>query len=485
MANVDEILADPTITKFKETHQGAVEEIDGAAKELADAEDAIRAVRKLLPALGRKKLPIFFSYKTTDEDTAKTIVKALRAGSGQLEITYQADFTKKIVGKAWREWIRASIQQASWFILLLPDPREDWDWCLFETGIFEAQRTSADRLICLHHPDSRPPPQIEGYQAVSATIPDVEDFLKVVFVNESPIPGMKPVNPEAAIEPLAKQIVDAIRPPQKPYCRELFEPWLQLRCEDAEELKEADELDRAIIVDANEQVLDLFDFRVAPRTWGELRLGLSENKEDSRWREELFHVIRRIAQGRKFYPVQAVFQTKANKMYHPVACAIDRLGDKKGPIETFHITFTEDIAAVDHSQMPKNLSALATVLRFAFRFRWEVLEKFARDSMQEPDVERLNSAFRRMQVEWQSRGAGDQAAIEGLFPEGKIRDRISQMYKDWALLKNPQGTGQLDVAIEKKDTQEIQEILKRAIPMNQEFLEMTTKIFSEIIHHES
>jgi TIR domain len=488
MQDLQMILADSNVQQFSATHQGAAEEISRAASELANADDAIRAMKKLLPALGQKVVPVFFSYKKKDERAAQRIVEVLRTNSAdKLQITYQGDFTREIAGRKWREKIRASIEQANWFVLLLPDHSDDWDWCLFETGIFEAQRTSADRLICLHHPDTRVPDQIEGYHAVSATIPEVEEFLKMVYVNENPIPGMKAINKsiERQIPDLARQIVEAIRPPKRPYVPQVFEPSLELKFEDAKSIENRDDLDAAVIASANKEALDLFEFRDAPETWGELRSGLPESKEDGRWREELFHVIRRIAQGRKFHPIQAVFQTKTGKMYRPVAFAIYRLGDERGPIDRFQITFTEDVAAVDHSQMPGNLSGLATVLRFAFRFRWEVLEKFTKGVMAESDVERLDSALTRMQVEWQSRGAGNRAAIEYFFPEGKARDRIAQMSKDWAEIRNTAGTGELDVAIEHKDTQKIQEILKRIIPMNQEFLETATSLFSELIHDRS
>lgn len=486
--SVQRILTDPQVARYLETHQGAADAITGAAKVLASEADAIPALRKLLPALGNKVVRVFFSYKKKDEYAAKKIVDLLRVHSaGKLRIKYQADFTKEISGKKWRDEIHSTIAEADWFILLLPDPADDWDWCLFETGLFEAQRKSGDRLICLYHPDTRVPNQIEDYHAVRAAIPDVEEFLRMVYVSDNPVPGMRAINPDLKdhISTVAEQIVAAIRPPRKPLTRKIFEPWLELKLDDAIDLQTRDDLDRAIIVDANKEALDLFEYIDAPDTFGELRSGLPNSQEDNRWREELFHVVRRIANGRTFQPIQAVFQTKAGKMFRPVACAIDRLGDAKGPIQTFHVTFTEEVAAVDHSKMPPSLSALATVLRFAFRFRWEVLEKFAGTSMTEADVECLDSAFKRLQVEWQSRGGGDQATVEGLFPEGNARDRIKMIYKEWAAIRNPDGTGELDVAIETKDLKGIQASLKRVIPLNQEFLEMATDVFSKLIHQGS
>ena len=487
MPTVQQILKDPKIKRFKETHQGAAEEIERAAKQLADKEDAITALRKLLPALDKKVVPVFFSYKKKDERAAKEIVKILRTNSAdKLYISYQADFGKEITGRKWREKIRASMREANWFILLLPDPSDDWDWCLFETGLFEAHLTSADRLICIHHPDTKVPDQIEGYQAVSAAIPNVEEFLQMVYVAENPLPGMEPINRaiEGQIPTLARQMVEAIRPPRKPYYHQFFEPWLKFKSADAARLESADHLGRAVIVSANKEALNLFEFIDAPKTLGKLWLGLPKATNDSRWQEELFDAVRLIANGRKFQPVQAVFKTKAGGVYRPIALAVDRLGDERGAIESFHITFTEDVAAVDHSKMPKKLSALATVLRFAFRFRWEVLEKFAGRAITKLDVERLDIALRRMEAEWQSRGVGDQVDIENMLPRGKARSRITRMQKEWALVRNPQGTGELDVAIEEKDTQKIRQILKRTIPVNQEFLEITTSMFSKLIHGE-
>src|SRR4030095_3468468 len=227
-----DILQDPAIADFMRMHQGTSEAVRRAATKLADENDAVPAVRKLLPALTEKTLPVFFSYKKKDEHAAKAIVELLREKSaGKLGIVYQAEFGKDIVGRKWRDEIRASIARSNWFILLLPDPSDDWDWCLFETGFFEAQRTSGDRLICLHHPDIGGPDPIKDYHAVPATVPEVENFLQLVFVKDDPIPGMKAINPALGnqIPAIARQIVDATRPPRKTLCRVMFEPWLELR----------------------------------------------------------------------------------------------------------------------------------------------------------------------------------------------------------------------------------------------------------------
>lgn len=484
MSQVDQLLGEPEIAKFIETHQGAAGRITQAAELLVEKDDAAKALKKLLPALTEKEIYVFFSYKKKDELAAKTLVDLLRSKSaGKVKIVYQKDFTEDYVGKRWRAKIREEIHRANWFILLFPDPSDDWDWCLFETGLFEAQLTSADRLICLHHPDTKIPNPIEGYHAVSATIPEVEKFLRMIFLKDNPVYGLEPINDsmdQQEITELAKIIVDAIRPPQKCLFRQTYEPWVELKFENPSDLQSKDDLDRALVQDANREALSLFDFIQKPPTWGKLRSGLPEDKEDDRWREELFHVIRKIIGGRQFSPVQAVFQTKDGRLIRPVACAVDRVGSIDGPIEVFHITFNEEVAAIDISSMPKDVSTLATYLRYAFRFRWEVLEKFGTSPMSEDDVERLHNTLERMRADATSRGIRGVDAILGLFPPEQA-NRTSEMYHKWYQTSNPERKGELDIAIKNKEVDKIPEILARFIPASQEFLEVTADRFSELI----
>lgn len=482
MLTVEELLNEPEIADFRRTHQGAKNEIRRAAELLADKPDAVRSMKKLFPAFENKTVSVFFSYKSKEEKTARTIVDVLKKESaGKLDFCYQADFTERIVGKEWRQWIKENVRKANWFILLLPDPSDDYDWCLFETGQFEAQFTSADRMICLHHPDSMIPSPIQDYHTVAARAPEMEKFLRMVFVNENPVPGMDAINKEIQneISEVAEEIVHAISPPKLNTFRKIYEPWIELRVQNAEELKDKDDLDQAVVLSANQEALDLFDFLEKPETFGKLRKPLSEKSGDGRWRNELMHVVRRIAGGRKFFPIQAVFQTDSAKIYRPVLCAIDRIGEK-GPIDRFHVTFTEEVSAIDDTVIPRPVAVIATVLRFAFRFKWEVLERFGRETLKEDDALRLENAIRRINKDWESRGIGGPEIIIELF-SGKQAEKVDELLSYWNKLKNQKGTGELDIAIQNRDTEKISELLNSLFAMNQEFLEMTTIRFTEIV----
>ena len=166
-------------------------------------------------------------------------------------------------------------------------------------------------------------------------------------------------------------------------------------------------------------------------------------------------------------------------MYRPVAFAVDRAGED-GPAQTYQLTFAEDVSAPDTEVMPEELAALATVLRFTFRFRWEVLERFSKGPLSVDDIERLDLNLTRLEVDWHSRGAIAKVKISDLFPDAQAK-RVDEMSEVWEQLRNPDKTGELDVAIEKKDGAQIHELLANILPMNQEFLEMAADRFAAMI----
>ena len=384
-----DVLENPVVKKFLESNQNAVKEVTNAARILANNPDVDTALAKLLPALGNKVINVFFSYKKKDEETATQIIQILRELSAEkLNIVHQAEFD---AGINWRDAVKRGIKSANWFILLLPDPSDDWDWCLFETGLFVAQATSADRLICMHHPNVDRPSQISDFESIPARQADVEKFLRMALIEENPISGLPALNKavEKSICKRATEIVNVIRPPSNGLHREVFEPYVELRIENPEDLASEADLDGATILSSNQRALDIFDYYESPDTWGDLHQTISGKTDDHRWRKELFHVIRKIASKRKFFPVQAVFHSANGKIYRPVVNAVNRNG-KGGSIESFCLIFAEEVGAFDDTETPKTLALVGYILRFSFRFRWEVLEKFTKRPLTVDDIQRID-----------------------------------------------------------------------------------------------
>ena len=152
MSLLENLLEQAEFKEYLDTHQSRVAAVRAAIEYMQQEDysepEATVALKKLLPALTDQKLSVFFSYKKTDEDAANAIVAILKLYSGgKLEITYMADFGRENVGKDYREKIRQAVERANWFILLLPDPSEGRDWCLYETGLFEGDIPKADRRV--------------------------------------------------------------------------------------------------------------------------------------------------------------------------------------------------------------------------------------------------------------------------------------------------------------------------------------------------
>lgn len=481
---VEDILNQSEIKSFLDANQVARESTRRAAEQLCGKPDCIAAVKKLLPAHANKTISVFFSYKKKDEFAARKVIGQLKLyAAGKLEIFCMADFDKEIVGQNWRKWIRDKIVVSNWFILLLPDPSDDWDWCLFETGLFERGLTSADRLICIHHPETQIPDPIGDYHAVPATDEEIRKFLKMAFIEKNPIPGMDPINP--AIKPYldgsAAAIVNAIVPPKKKPYREIFEPWIELKFDAPKRVRTIDDLDQSQILSVNKGALEIFDFLRRPSSFGELRKGLPEPSETF-WLGELTEIVMKVAHDRQFYPIRGVFRTNKGKCFRPVVCSVDREGDENGPVSTFHLVFLEELSTVDGTAIPKRIFGLAILLRYAFRFRFEILERFCRSNMVSEDVPRLKNALWRLARDWETRKMGGEDFVKQFYPavEG---DRISKMFVAWRELSNPDKTGKLDAAIEGNDIQSIPKLLSGVLPINQQFLEMTTDYFLKEIQN--
>ena len=73
-------------------------------------------------------------------------------------------------------------------MLVFTDPDEDWGWCLYETGFFDALSQIPDsrvkrRIYCLHHAGTQPPSPIADLQSIPATPEHVEQWLTELFDN--------------------------------------------------------------------------------------------------------------------------------------------------------------------------------------------------------------------------------------------------------------------------------------------------------------
>jgi hypothetical protein len=94
----------------------------------------------------------------------------------------------------------------------------------------------------------------------------------------------------------------------------------------------------------------------------------------------------------------------------------------------------------------------------------------------------MDNALRRIKVDAESRGINQPEELLDAFPKNN-RPQILEMLGKWFAARNPNGTGTLDIAIENKDPDKAQEILKDFIPINQEFLEIASHHLAKLLQN--
>ena len=458
----------------------SAKEIINAVNKLKDEDpnEVIQAIKKSARAIYNNQINIFFSYKLKDETVATAVVEQIRKVSdSKLKITYAKEFES---GEDYREKILRATRNAHWFILLLPDPNEDWDWCLYESGLFRAKQFPGDRLVCIHHADSKIPDQISNFNAVEATEKRLQTFFHELFCEPNPIPGMDPINKAADVKSISHMVAKEVSPPSIVKTIPLHD-FVSIKISDDNPLDTNDDLNSMNILDSTEGKLALFGKSEPPATWGELTSNVV-NKNEEQWRTELRTALR--ATRNKDIPneIHSSFTGCNNKHYRPVLHA--KIQTKTtGKILSYFINFIEDISVIDRGSLPQELNVMVTALRTAFRFRWEVLEnkRYLDHVMCEEEADEIRMSIDRIMLEANQVGLMDPELLKAQFDSDADKTRIDTMFTHWSNLMNQEGTGLLDEALRNHDAPRVSEILKELSPLNKEFLTMASKRFSEVL----
>lgn len=483
----DQVLADPSIAAALQKNESIAENIRRAARVLcendgkAPVEDIVAGVKKSMTALSKGRIRVFLSYKAEDEPTADKIVAELRTyAAGKLQITHMRSFRKQDVGRNWYDRICDSVRQSNWFILLLPDPSVDKDWCLFESGMFRGRLLPGDRLICLHHSsisNSKLPPQLNRFQSVAANKKSVEDFLRALYLEPDAVPGMDPINPyiEPKIPEIAAAITTAIQPPRAEIERHYRDQYLMLEIEDPKDLKNIEELRPARVRETNKDSTRVFGMEEPPETFGDLLDHLPQ-EDDTQWLRELRAVVQHEAKKESFYPINATFRGTNGKIYRPHLHAVEV---RPASPDRFHILLIEDVESSPFNSVPHSLRILALSLRFAFRFRWEVIEPFCDISLDSAKVQKLDHAIHRIEADAEANALTEPELILRQFSDREAHS-IARMFETWAELRTAERTGSLDVAIESNDVEFIAQTLQRLRPMCVHYLDILTTRFAQV-----
>ncbi len=451
-------------------------------------EELVMALRRVLSALRDQELRVFLSYKAKDASLANQIARKLESWSAKkLMIDYMADLSVEEVGRRWRANIEKTIPQCDWFLLLLPDPGEERDWVLFEAGYFFRGQGLVGRLVCLHHPDNRLADAIQTLQSVPAETGKVQDFLKGLFHEPDWIPGMPAINDSLEdLEGKAKEIVDLIKPPVGNASRSWTDPHMEVAFENAAAVSGWGQLAAGRVIDSNPDCLRLFNLEVSRHLLGDWLASVAGAGQDAGWVKELACAVQAVGSGNRVPCLNAVIHAGDGSCVRPQICSVTRRGSDPPKVESIDILFSKQELPPTTTTMNADLAVLSITLEFAVRFRYQILERFARRELDGKDVLAFNRAVMELQREvvHDRRFSEDPSVIQeqtlALFA-GDDRAVIQKMWERSDQLWRPDGGGEMDLAVADLDGEALARFVKELLEMNQSFLSVTSRRFAELI----
>src|SRR4030095_5403636 len=125
-----------------------------------------------------EKFCVCVSHKHDDHKCAVTVKTELErlGGSGRIECFVSG--SDLFAGSDWATKIRAPLLKSHLLVLLFTEPSQNWDWCLYEAGLFSSLGAAEDlSVVCLYHPQGASPRPLSNLQGVLVQDDAVQRFL--------------------------------------------------------------------------------------------------------------------------------------------------------------------------------------------------------------------------------------------------------------------------------------------------------------------
>jgi TIR domain len=392
---------------------------------------------------------IFFSHKVKDEPVTRKIIDSLHRHTDNVQCFISEDIEK---GKNWRDEIAEHLKLSSLLVLVFTDPEEDWGWCLYETGFFDAltqisDATQARRIYCLHNPSATPPSPIANLQTIAAEPEDVSRWLSGLFEYT------KQTKKEFLndIPEIANQICGLFASAKKSiYCAKSIN--IVLQCSS---LKSVDDLPEDTIIKGDSGIMEeLFGTNSGEIDWKSAKERFSEFPNSS---EANFSALKEISRAaycvcnnKKVLPIQGtVFVEQGPKRYRPVISHANKLSTGRVSCQ---ILLIEEVGG-QLQNVDKYLGALLTGIRMGVRIRWEVIRPFISKirilASIDPRKLRLDlqTCFNNIFIEGEFRGIYSPADVWDAFESSEDQSKILGMIEgfDHTYRKIWKGLGFIDV----------------------------------------
>ncbi len=282
---------------------------------------------------------VFISHKTEDVALARSIKKIMEVyAAGRLVFHISEDMPK---GADWYKWIKDRLVESRMLLLLFTDNTVQWDWCLYEAGLFTQWDDDKRRIICLHT-GRHPPAPLKHLQSVPALRDEIALFLRQLLVEteltglQSPLNTMLASNPaelKRAAEKIAKTMSrESVR-------QEYYTKYIHINVERPARLR-SEGIPNYAAIESNAESLALFDKKMGKWTWADLVGGGKEAPD--RWIGELNRAVGQASSRSLVEPILATLHVRqTGRSYRPI---LHRVTTNSDGSQQFTILFAEDVS---------------------------------------------------------------------------------------------------------------------------------------------
>ena len=283
------------------------------------------------------RFTVFISHKHDDHDLAIEVKRALQSLNPKV-IDCFVSGVDIMAGKDWRREIRSVLAKSHLLVLLFTAPSKNWDWCLFETGLYTRfDRTEVRSVVCLFSPGETPPSPLTDLQGLPADADKLRAFLETLCRRTWEISDdwrLGALAPEIA----AKSVKEAASKIAVAFCSSgsasIYYPCHRVVLE----LSKRDDISEGIPETArvilgpdgtSGYTMSLFDLAdgTGARTWGDLLRAVDATEAD--WRRELdSHFLRALGEE-LFSPIASRMRCGGTgraqeRVYRPIIYSIVR-----------------------------------------------------------------------------------------------------------------------------------------------------------------
>jgi hypothetical protein len=291
---------------------------------------------------------VFISHKQDDHALAVEVKKALEGLAGPKLIDCFVSGIDITAGMDWRREIRSRLARSHLLVLLFTAPSRNWDWCLYETGLYcrfeKAEKNEVSSVVCLFNPAQASPSPLADLQGVPAETDKLLAFLNLLCHQTWRISDdwrQGALAPD--IDP--KQVDDAARAIERAF-RLSGSTSTHFPCHRVVlSLSESDKIENGIPEsarvlegpnDTSDYTLSLFNLGsgAGKRTWGDLLQAVQGTNAE--WRKELDRHFILALKEELFWPIKGLMRSGGKsrvgeRLYRPILYSIVR-GPAVGPV---------------------------------------------------------------------------------------------------------------------------------------------------------